>query len=279
MTTPRMLVLDLDGTTVTRRGELAEVDRRAVAALRREGVHVTIATGRLYSGTSLLARQLEVAGLVACMNGSELRDAASGSVEHGAYLCGPTRDATQRAMRANGLAPVLFESERIAHCDRSEQYLPFLRSWSRATRHYDDIHAAPAWREAHPLLAIAGVGRRSAVLGAAEALREQVPAHVEVITFPSFRDGSWYLKVRDARDDKGTALERMAAVLGMLPEHTVAVGDWLNDLPMLRRAGRSFAMGQAHETVKAAATDVCEATHETGGAVAEVARRVWGVRA
>jgi hydroxymethylpyrimidine pyrophosphatase-like HAD family hydrolase len=47
--------------------------------------------------------------------------------------------------------------------------------------------------------------------------------------------------------------------LGIDRAHLVAVGDGRNDLDMLRWAGsegRSFAMGQAPDDVKAAATDV-----------------------
>ena len=42
---------------------------------------------------------------------------------------------------------------------------------------------------------------------------------------------------------------------------------------MLRRAGRSFAMGQAPNAVKAAATDILKSSAQTGGGLAEAAMR------
>jgi hypothetical protein len=42
---------------------------------------------------------------------------------------------------------------------------------------------------------------------------------------------------------------------------------------MLRRAGRSFAMAQAPDAVKAAATEVLDADGWEGGGVAEAAHR------
>ena len=39
----------------------------------------------------------------------------------------------------------------------------------------------------------------------------------------------------------------------------IAVGDWLNDIPMLETAGRSYAMAHAPDEVKAAATEVLKA--------------------
>ena len=59
---------------------------------------------------------------------------------------------------------------------------------------------------------------------------------------------------------------------------TVCVGDWLNDLPMMSCAGRSFAMGQAPAEVKAAASDVLERTIEHGGGIAEAIDRAFGQR-
>jgi hydroxymethylpyrimidine pyrophosphatase-like HAD family hydrolase len=53
----------------------------------------------------------------------------------------------------------------------------------------------------------------------------------------------------------------------------VAVGDWLNDVPMLQRAGQSFAMAQAPAEVRAAAKFQLEADIWTGGGVAEAAER------
>ena len=63
------------------------------------------------------------------------------------------------------------------------------------------------------------------------------------------------------------------------PERTVAVGDWLNDLPMLRRAGLSFAMAHSDARVLEAAKQVLRTERGAGGAVAEVAERVWGITA
>ncbi len=55
------------------------------------------------------------------------------------------------------------------------------------------------------------------------------------------------------------------------------MGDWINDVPMFRVAGRSFAMRQAPDTVKAHATDQLEADVSEGGGIAEAIRRAWGL--
>jgi len=56
----------------------------------------------------------------------------------------------------------------------------------------------------------------------------------------------------------------------------VAVGDWINDVPMFEVAGRSFAMASAPDAVRAKATDVLAAMAGSGGGIAEAIRRSWG---
>ncbi|MDP9002276.1 MAG: HAD family hydrolase, partial [Myxococcota bacterium] len=58
---------------------------------------------------------------------------------------------------------------------------------------------------------------------------------------------------------------------------TVCVGDWINDVAMFELAGRSFAMGQAPDEVKAKATDVLSQTVESGGGVAQAVQQAFGI--
>ena len=80
------------------------------------------------------------------------------------------------------------------------------------------------------------------------------------------------------RCNKHPALEWIAAHYGVGIEQTVAVGDWLNDVPMLKTAGHSFAMGQAPDDVKRAAGHVLTETSETGGGIARIVNELFGVR-
>ena len=69
------------------------------------------------------------------------------------------------------------------------------------------------------------------------------------------------------------AVEWLAKHYGVAVADVVAVGDWLNDVPMLRRAGVSFSMAQAPAEVQAAAKFQLEADIWSGGGVAEAAER------
>src|SRR5665647_1106578 len=67
---------------------------------------------------------------------------------------------------------------------------------------------------------------------------------------------------------KGATLARWAEARGYLPAEVWAFGDMPNDLPMLRWAGRSFAVANAHPAVLAEATDRCPSNEDDGVAAA-----------
>ena len=71
---------------------------------------------------------------------------------------------------------------------------------------------------------------------------------------------------------KGIALEKLAETLGVELNETMAIGDNLNDISMLKRVGTSVAMGNATSEVKAIADVVTgENTHD---GVAEAIEKV-----
>ena len=71
-------------------------------------------------------------------------------------------------------------------------------------------------------------------------------------------------------------LDELCRTIDCTLAEAVAIGDWVNDVPMFKVAGRSFAMGTAPDIVSAQATDLLSHTAEAGGGIAEAIRRAWG---
>lgn len=66
--------------------------------------------------------------------------------------------------------------------------------------------------------------------------------------------GKYWLDVMNQNINKGIALEKLQKSLNILPEETMAFGDYMNDIEMLKNARYSYAMENAHPTVKETAT-------------------------
>jgi len=241
--TLKLLITDLDGTLLTRAGCVHEDDLKAARALRAHGVHVSVATGRLYSGTREYAAAIGVRGPVGCADGSQLVDAG----DHRALAVHALPPETVRWLLAVDGTPYVFAEDSVHHDGRGEPYLGYVKTWSNQTVVHADL-AAVAWAMTKVVVVIGQVAPLQAAYERARA------EGLTALCFP-FGDGLG-LVVRRGGVDKGTAIEFIAAHHGVSLEDVAVVGDWLNDVPMLKRAGHRFVMGHASDEVKAHAHHV-----------------------
>jgi hydroxymethylpyrimidine pyrophosphatase-like HAD family hydrolase len=171
----------------------------------------------------------------------------------------------------HGLASFVFDAAGIHHDHAGAPYASYVRTWSPNLR---IVEEELAW-QTEPLGAV-GVGDEAEVAAAHAALR----GHAErlySVSFPVYSiPGKHAVLVRAAGPTKGTALAELCRHAGCSLADAVAVGDWVNDVPMFEVAGRSFVMGGAPDWVRAKATDALASEAGTGGGIAEAIRRAWG---
>ncbi|HWU90537.1 MAG TPA: HAD hydrolase family protein, partial [Kofleriaceae bacterium] len=261
----------LDGTLLRRDHSVDPRDVAAIRELQAAGVTVTIVTGRLWSGATGAARACSIEGAIGCVEGSHLVELTTGATlaHHGmdAAAAALLRDA----FGAHGLASFVFDAAGIHHDHNGAPYAGYIRTWSPNLRVVRD---ELAW-QTDPLGAVA-IGDEATVAAAHALLR----AHADRLFSVSFPihayPGKHAVLVRAAGPTKGTALAELCRVAGCSLTESVAVGDWLNDVPMFEVAGRSFAMADSPESVRAAATDALSRPTGEGGGIAEAIRRAWG---
>jgi hydroxymethylpyrimidine pyrophosphatase-like HAD family hydrolase len=232
----------------------------------------------MYSGTRAVAEQLELEGPVACVDGSHIVEARSHRELCVHLIETAAAGALVGILDEFETVGFVFSGDVIHHDRRGADYLPYVSLWSERVLEHERVLDREHWsgEGADRVSAVVSLGSREQIQGARTAIELQLSARVQVATFEIRRTefgGGWGLVARAAGVNKGTAIEWLAAHYGIPPAEVVAVGDWFNDVPMLRAAGRSFAMGQAPDAVKRAATDVLETDAWKGGGIAEAAER------
>lgn len=254
-------------------GDLDARDARAIEELIRRGVHVTLCTGRMYSGTRQIAQRLKLYEPVVCIDGSHIVDVTTHQELASAPLPQAGVASLFDVLGRHEPASFVFSKDRVCFDARGARHLSYVTTWSEHTERFASVLKVEHWGEERPVAALVALDAEEKITAICEAL-EGTTDLMQVASFPLRRtDGMWGMIVRAARIDKGTAVEWLAAHHGIRVDEIVAVGDWLNDIPMLQRAGRTFAMGQAPDVVKAAATDVLKSDAFTGGGIAEAAVR------
>ena len=99
---------------------------------------------------------------------------------------------------------------------------------------------------------------------------EKIDAHVETVvdTFggavSAFRSEKRFFEVINARSGKGNALLSYCKQNGVDVLDAVAIGDSMNDIPMIKNAGLGIAMGNARDEIKAVADYVCDTNDNDG---------------
>jgi len=91
-----------------------------------------------------------------------------------------------------------------------------------------------------------------------------IRSHIEGLDLTLTMSDFGVLDIAPAQVDRATGVRQALGGLGIRLEESIAFGDMPNDLPMLRDAGLSVAMGNGHPDV-IEATDVVTASVEDDG--------------
>jgi Cof subfamily protein (haloacid dehalogenase superfamily) len=263
-----LLAVDLDGTLLRNDKSIAPEDLAAIRAAPAHGIAVTIATGRLLTGTLPIARELALSTPLVCADGGLMVEAETGATLHRIAISVEHAQLALDAMLAHGLVPYVLCADAI-HCERSgECHRSYVDAWTKEIVTHASLAAAAAWRTADGVSMTVGIGTRDAV---EKAYAHFCSTHAQLLDTVYFHLGDmtlWAVRSLPRGCDKGEMLARLAARLDLPRTRVAAVGDWFNDVGMFKYAGRSFAMGHAPDYVREAATDTLRATSATGGGVA-----------
>jgi Cof subfamily protein (haloacid dehalogenase superfamily) len=256
----RALAIDLDGTLLTGEESVSDRNARAVQAARAAGLEVILATAGWYQRAERVARSLGLRGPAVCCSGAEVRRLSDGA---------DLMDVRIPAEFATHLYEILDAQRCIAWVAMDDRVLMKIEGRVDPATLPREMINVPRLAEA-----AAGVAPRMVLVqgtAVTQAVRDALTAEWSVkVRFVSSISGAAksILTLTAVGADKGLALAVACRDVGLDPAEVVAIGDADNDMEMFRVAGGSFAMGQASETVKAAARAVTATNQEDGVAQA-----------
>ncbi|NBW86610.1 MAG: HAD-IIB family hydrolase [Planctomycetia bacterium] len=275
----RLLALDVDGTLTNSRHEVADSTSGAIARVVAAGVRVMLATGRRYRDTLPVAGRLNVDTPLVTASGALVKRPSDHGTLHRAAFAPGLLEGVLAEVVAAGHEPILytdsfaegydFHCRSLADARRGggglADYLDRNRDLARVTL---DLDVAP------PAAAFAGfaMGERDPMRELQRRLEEAFPGRLSLHTIRSPRYLHWMCEIAPAGVTKWTGVMAVAREWGIAACEICAVGDDVNDLPMIRGAGLGVAMGNARPEVLADA-DVVVGTHD-GTGMSDVAELV-----
>ncbi len=253
-----LIVSDFDGTLVKADGTIAEKDKKAIAEYIENGGIFAVSTGRLPIGILPRVRELGLKGMLCCCQGAIIMDIESGAPILNGKLSLETTIAVVRKMEEMGLHIHVYD-QWFYYSNMDDAALKFYENAVRVKAKLVLDKPLSQFIEENEL-------RSYKILAMVKA--EDNERVMRVLSAEGFagceitRSGDFLVEVVNASYSKGTAVQYLADYYRIPLEKTVAIGDQLNDLPMIERAGVGVAVGNADARLKERADHVCKLTNE-----------------
>lgn len=269
----KLVALDLDGTLFDNGSHISERNLTAIRSITDKGIHVVISTGRPFEGIPF--DQIKGTGInyAITANGSGIYEISTGKCLY------------ENAMDEELVTPILnFLLTRDIHMDAfigGKGYTPVqcvetaqkltvpssIKNYIITTRtrldnilqfiHENQLKVQKMTLNFYPAADGTLIDR--------ETVRKFLVSNPSITTVCG---GYNNLEFTRADANKGVGLRKLAEILGVNPDATMAIGDTENDLAIIEAAGIGVAMGNATDAVKARADYVTTTNTKDGVAAA-----------
>ncbi len=264
----RLLALDLDGTLLDPAGRIDPATVQALARAVKAGIVPVLCTGRRPRRTVPIARQLGLTTPIVCNSGALIRSADDQETIWRADLDRAVVDAVLAVFEQ-------FDQPAISFLDSPAGAADFVVATAHTGRPLIDdfldrnarfAEVDPTWTtdRARVHYHLTAVGERVAMLALEQALHAAVSDQVQTFVQKSPSYAGTMCEVLRADANKWTAVRQLCTRFGIDPAEVCAVGDDMNDIPMIQGAGLGVAMGHAVPAVLAIADRVVGTNAEHG---------------
>ncbi|MBX0300837.1 Cof-type HAD-IIB family hydrolase [Cryobacterium sp. 1639] len=242
----RLIASDMDGTLLDGDGRVPANFWPLLERILAAGILFSPASGRQYQ--TLQAVFGDRAGLVyIAENGTNIvQDGRTIALEPVVpAIIAPVVEWVRATAAAGADLGIVVCGAGSAYIERADEaFVAQVRPYYAALELVDDVIAAAAADDVLKL-AIFDAGRAETRTGPA-VIALGLPADVVV-------SGQNWVDIMRPGANKGKALLHLQKHLGISREQTMAFGDYLNDTELLDAAGHSYAMANAHPSIRARA--------------------------
>jgi Cof subfamily protein (haloacid dehalogenase superfamily) len=256
----RMIVIDLDGTLLSPSGQVTPRTKQAIQNCLSAGLLVCFATGRNWTESRSVLDTVEHWPTAVFVGGAMVVDTDRQVTLHRTMMAPALAQEVCQCLEGFGQAVLVLQ-------DAGPAGVSYLMSggvplnyatemWMKVTK--ATVHKVDRL-SAHPHEHTIRVGICADIDEVAKVKAElesrfgsRITAHNLLV--PAF--GVEVLEVFDQAVNKWEGVMFIANRHGVLPEQIVAIGDDLNDIPMIQNAGLGVAMGNARLSVQAVAKRV-----------------------
>ena len=238
----KLLVADIDGTLLNDNGELGQESKKLIKELMNEGVAFCLATGRLHSAVTELAKELSLNGFIISLDGAIIKEYKNDKTIFESFL--KTRHVKKAISISNDLLIniVLCHASSIYYTEYNSVIPSLLSKYGALYKQVDTYEKYLS---------------RTLEIVCSSDVKQSIKEMEKSFNFP-FSIGSstsyfrskkneniFYLEIRKAGCSKGKALDKLLRHILVKPEQTAVIGDWYNDITMFETKALKVAVANA----------------------------------
>ena len=259
----QLVAMDLDGTLNNDKKKITPKTHRALMEAQQRGVRLVLASARpspgLYKERDALRLQ-DHGGILMSYNGGRIVQAATGEVLFETAMDLEQTRQILRQLENLPVTPILDDGRQFYVTDRRGFKVD-----------YECKNNNMKCTEVENLADFLPFAPIKILMSVEPAFLPRVQAQIAALlpdTLTVVQTAPFYLEIIPKTINKGQGIWEICRVLDIPAEKVIAFGDAQNDIPMLEAAGIGVAMGNATESVKAAADYVTASNNQDGIAAA-----------
>jgi len=238
----RLIVSDIDGTLLNDYGELGIESKKLLKELMKEKVIISLATGRLHSAVTDIAKEISLNGYIISLDGAMIKNYVQDKTHYESFLrIGQVKKAI--SISENLLINIVLCHTSTIYYTEHNSVIPSLLSkygayYTRVDSYKDYISGT--------LEIVCSSDIKNSIKQMEEKFNFPYSIGCNTSYFRSKKNENiYYLEIRKAGSSKGKALMRLLKHLSITQSQTAVIGDWYNDITMFQTKAFKVAVANA----------------------------------
>ena len=258
----KVIFFDLDGTLLSKEGEIGKETKELVHELKKHDVHFTFASGRLHSALIRYAEELEIDTPLVSLDGCIIKSYPEGKVIFESFI------KEKYVKKALNFAEQYLLHVALCHADaiyytENNSVIPVVMDKFGAK--YEEVHSYDKYLTETLEVVFAGDNKDS-IRFIKNKMSFPNAFGISTSYFKSNSyEGVYYLHIRKKNISKGKGALRLLKYLNVIEENAAVIGDWYNDLSLFSTRAVKVALANAVPEIKSLANIITKRTNNEDG--------------
>lgn len=273
----KLIAIDIDGTLLNSKTELTERTKNVLKRATEKGIYVVLTSGRMTSVINDFCKQIGADKYLIAENGASILDMQENKIIYKNYIPKEVVLDVVDLCEKNNIYYMVYTNKELIVKNLQHMALFFYKQNynpnARIETHIAGREYIESINDDFTKMMICDADR-SIYNSIINKLSEIKLIDVTPIPYTSVKNitigtetttiSYIYADISAKNVNKGTALERLMKMLNLKPEEVIAIGDNINDIPMIKVAGLGVSIGNGADNLKKVA-DVIAPTNDEDG--------------